>query len=73
MARIARMAGAPMDAGAGVDLLKKLGDPVAPGEALYRVHAHFPADFRFALNLVREDPGYRIGDAAELPRVVAEF
>ena len=73
MARIARMAGAPMDSGAGVDLLKKLRDPVAPGEALYRVHAHFPADFRFALNLVREDPGYRIGDAAEVPRVVAEF
>jgi thymidine phosphorylase len=73
MARIARMAGAPLDKGAGVDLLKKLGDPVKAGEPLYRVHAKFPADFRFASNLVEEDTGYRIGLAEEVPAIFAEF
>ncbi|HHJ80629.1 MAG TPA: thymidine phosphorylase family protein, partial [Candidatus Tenderia electrophaga] len=39
MAKLARYAGAPMDKGAGVDLLKKLGDSVKKGDVLYRVHA----------------------------------
>lgn len=73
LARIARLAGAPMDAGAGVDLLCKVGDLVEPGTPLYRVHACFPADFRFAMNVVRRDTGYRIGAADEIPRMEAEF
>ncbi len=73
MARIARLAGAPMDKGAGVDLLKKLGDPVEAGEPLYRIHARFPADFRFAAALARQDHGYRIGASDELPALFAEF
>jgi thymidine phosphorylase len=48
MARIARFAGAPMEKGSGVDLLKKLGDVVSKGEPLYRVYAKYPADFQFA-------------------------
>ena len=73
MARIARLAGAPMDKGSGVDLLKKLGDPVVEGEPLYRLHARFPADFRFAKALVKTGNGYRVGDAAEVPEIFAEF
>ncbi|TGD74854.1 thymidine phosphorylase family protein [Mangrovimicrobium sediminis] len=73
VARIARMAGAPMDKGAGVDLLKKLGDKVTAGEPLYRVHASFPADFRFACALVEQDSGYRLGGADEVPQLFAEF
>jgi thymidine phosphorylase len=73
VARIARLAGAPLDKGAGVDLLRKLGDPVEKGQPLYRVHATFPADFRFARALVESDSGYRIGAAAEVPEVFAEF
>jgi thymidine phosphorylase len=60
MARIARMAGAPMDKGAGVDLFKKLGDPVDKGEALYRIHAEFRSDFQFACDLAQKDIGYSI-------------
>jgi len=48
MAKIARLAGAPMMKKAGVDLLKKLGAPVKQGDILYRIHAEFPADFKFA-------------------------
>jgi len=73
MARIARLAGAPLDKGAGVDLLKKLGEPVEHGEPLYRVHAKFPADFEFARELIAADSGYRVGEATDVPDVFAEF
>ena len=63
LARIARLAGAPMDKGAGVDLLKKLGDPVTEGEALYRVHSEVRADFDFARNLSQRARGYSIEDS----------
>jgi thymidine phosphorylase len=63
LARIARMAGAPMGKGAGVDLLKKLGDAVQQGEPIYRVHAEVRADFEFARNLSQRDDGYRIEDS----------
>lgn len=68
MARIARLAGAPMDKGAGVDLLKKLGDPVSEGEALYRIHAEFPSDFEFAQDLAAKGDGYTIGAVPPAPR-----
>jgi len=58
LARVARLAGAPMDKGAGIDLLKKIGDPVRRGEALYRIHACFPADFKYASELSKEASGY---------------
>ncbi len=61
IARIARLAGAPMDKGAGVDLLKKLGDSVQRGETLYFIHADFPSDFRFAQEAAAKDIGFRIG------------
>ena len=60
MARIARLAGAPIDKGAGVDLFKKIGDRVAHGEPLYRIHAAFEADFRFSAKLAADGDGYTI-------------
>ena len=67
MAHIARYAGAPISKGAGVDLYKKLGDKVRMGEALYRVHAEYPADFNFAETLCARSSGYTIGSAADIP------
>jgi thymidine phosphorylase len=66
MAKIARLAGAPMMKKAGVDLLKKLGSPVKKGEALYRIHAEFPADFSFARQLAEHNNGYSIGNETEI-------
>jgi thymidine phosphorylase len=63
IARIARLAGAPMDQGAGVELHKKLGDPVLQGETLYAIYARFPADFRFARAMAGQDTGYAIGES----------
>jgi thymidine phosphorylase len=58
LARIARLAGAPQIMGAGVDLLRKLGDAVRAGEPLYRLHAKYTADLRFARDLATRDSGY---------------
>jgi thymidine phosphorylase len=73
LAHIARFAGAPMSRSAGVDLLKKLGDPVARGEPLYRVYAGFPAELRFAQALATRGDGYTIGRAEDLPAAWAEL
>lgn len=60
IAHIARLAGAPMDKGAGLDLHYKLGDRVRRGEPLYTIHADFLADFNFAKESVGTDIGYHI-------------
>jgi thymidine phosphorylase len=60
IARIARLAGAPMDSGAGVDLMKKIGDRVTAGEPLYIIHAHFDADFNFAQDAAARSSGYTL-------------
>jgi thymidine phosphorylase len=60
LARIARLAGAPQVGGAGVDLLRKVGDTVAAGQPLYRIHACFPADLGFARDLATDDSGYQL-------------
>jgi len=62
IARIARLAGAPMDPGAGVELQRKLGDAVRQGETLYAIYARFPADYRFARALAGQDSGYAIAE-----------
>jgi thymidine phosphorylase len=61
MARIARLAGAPLDTGAGVDLFTKLGETVKEGHPLYCIYADFDADFRFAREQAERNSGYTIG------------
>lgn len=73
LARIARLAGAPMDKGAGVDILKSLGTAVVQGEPLYRIYAAFPSNFDFARQFATACNGYTIGTAEELPHPYAEF
>jgi thymidine phosphorylase len=60
MARIARLAGAPMDKGAGVDLYRKAGDRVQRGEPLYAIHAEFEADFVFATEAAAQNSGFTL-------------
>jgi thymidine phosphorylase len=63
LARIARLAGAPFDKGAGIDLFHKTGSFVQAGEPLYRIHAETAADFRFACAMASDDNGYRLTPA----------
>ena len=60
IARIARLAGAPMDKGAGIDLFHKVGAQVRRGEVLYRIHANSEAGLRFACELATEQSGYEL-------------
>jgi len=61
IARIARLAGAPGSKGAGIDLLKKVGDKVEAGAPLYRIHAAVETDFAFATDMALENDGYTVG------------
>ena len=59
--RIARLAGAPLDKGAGIYLYKKVGDRVEEGDALYRLYSEFEADFNFAKSFIKNrSTGYLI-------------
>ncbi len=60
IASIARLAGAPMDKGAGIYLHKKVGDKVKKGEPLFTIYAEFNADFTFAKNAAVIDNSYHI-------------
>jgi thymidine phosphorylase len=65
IARIARLAGAPNDPGAGIDLLRKVGDTVRKGEPLYRVHGLDRSDFSAACADADEEPGFQIGSTGK--------
>ena len=59
--RMARIAGAPLDKGAGIRLFKKIGDPVEQGQPLYRIYAFEQAELDLAAGMARQDPGYALG------------
>lgn len=63
LGRIARLAGAPMDKGAGLDLFKKIGDAVEEGEPLYRIYSCFQSDFHFASEMADQNNGVSIDEA----------
>lgn len=73
LSRLARLAGAPMDKGAGVDLFKKLGEPVTEGEALYRVYAEFQTDYEFACRFTEQSSGYEIGEESAISQSYMEI
>ena len=61
IARIAHMAGAPVNPSAGIDLHRKLGDKVLKGDILYRVFTHFQANKAFVQEYIGEHGnGYQI-------------
>ena len=60
IARIARLAGAPLSKGAGIDLFKKTGEVVRRGEPLYRIHASLETDYTFATDMAQQDHGFSI-------------
>ncbi|MCW5652230.1 thymidine phosphorylase family protein [Hydrogenophaga sp.] len=73
IAQVARLAGAPKVPGAGVDLQVRLGETVAAGGVLYRVHANYPADMAFARQASERLSGITLGTSAQVPHVFVEF
>ncbi len=60
IARLARIAGAPLDAAAGVYLRKKLGDKVGKNEILYEIHSNNEDRIGFAKTMSRKESGYTV-------------
>lgn len=56
LARIAKLAGAPLSKAAGVDLHVKLGAMVEAGQPLFTIHAEAPGELQYALNYADEHP-----------------
>lgn len=54
IARVAKRAGAPANAAAGVRLLRTVGDVVSRGEPLFEIHAQSAAQLEFAYAYARE-------------------
>jgi thymidine phosphorylase len=61
-----------MEKGAGVDLFHKVGESVKAGEVLYRVYSEYPAEESFAHALCRDDNGFTVGRAEDIPRAYVE-
>ncbi len=57
LARVAKLAGAPRDPAAGLELHTPLGTSVATGQPLFTVHAESPGELAYALEYVAAQPG----------------
>lgn len=56
LARIAKLAGAPVSVAGGLDLHVKLGQPVRAGEPLFTLHANSPGELVYAGNFAETHP-----------------
>jgi thymidine phosphorylase len=56
LARIAKLAGAPTSAAAGLELHTPVGTTVERGQPLFTVHAEAPGELAYALNYVAAKP-----------------
>jgi len=73
IAKIARLAGAPKVANAGIDMVFKLGEPVRRGDTLYTIYADYPSDLLFARQQSDTRSGYVIGDETQISTTYLEF
>jgi thymidine phosphorylase len=58
--RLARTAGAPIDKGAGIKLLRKIDDRVQKGQPLYRIHAFDQSELDLAATAAKLNSGYTV-------------
>lgn len=52
LSRIAKLAGAPQDPAAGIEIFAKIGSSIAKGDPLYRIHAESKGELEYALSYV---------------------
>jgi thymidine phosphorylase len=57
LARLAKLAGAPRDAAAGIDLKVRLGEAVARGQPLFTLYADSAGEMAYALDYLADQPG----------------
>ncbi|WP_317897671.1 thymidine phosphorylase family protein [Aurantibacillus circumpalustris] len=56
LAKVAKLAGAPREPGAGVLLLSPLGTHVKKGDILFYVYAHASGELRYTLDYLKQQP-----------------
>jgi thymidine phosphorylase len=56
VAKLAKLAGAPEDSAAGLDLHVRVGTRVAAGQPIYTVHAQYPGELAYALHFSHAYP-----------------
>jgi thymidine phosphorylase len=56
LARVAKLAGAPDDKAAGVELHVSLGEEIERGHPLYTIHAEAPGELDYALEYAEANP-----------------
>ena len=61
IAQLARLAGAPLDRGAGLDMLKRVGDEVRRGDPIFRIYTAGSAHFDLVEAAAEENNGFSIG------------
>jgi thymidine phosphorylase len=65
LARVAKLAGAPRDKAAGLDLHVRIGDPIVARQPLFTLHAETPGELRYALDFYESQAGViDIGEGA---------
>lgn len=64
LARVAKLAGAPADVEAGIELHVRLGQPVEAGDPLFTVHATSAGELEYALGHARGDDIIRLEEPA---------
>jgi AMP phosphorylase len=57
ISKIARVAGAPQDNGAGIYLYKHVGDSVKKGEKIFTIYAHNKIKLNFAIKTLNQLDG----------------
>jgi len=65
LARVAKLAGAPADAAAGLDLHVRIGAVVEKGQPLFTIHAQSLGELRYALDYAGVHPDIVAFGAAE--------
>ena len=57
LAKVAKLAGAPDDSAAGLELHVRLGDKIDVHQPLYTIHSESPGELAYALNYAHANPG----------------
>lgn len=57
LAKIAKLAGAPASAGAGIDFRLRIGDAIRVGEPLFHIHAETPGELEYAIDYANAQSG----------------
>jgi thymidine phosphorylase len=67
LSRVAKLAGAPGAAAAGVEMHVKLGDRVQRGQALFTLHAEAPGELAYAIEYLAAHPLVTVGESGITP------